>query len=188
MTEQVYFQNRNIYNDIGTYDKIKLEFLGIFKLMRALLDAELDKAEEYKFNDLGIKILTPDCEPIRMLECNHLIIKNEVVVGSVILRASNDRPTHGDGMFQDTMTRVYELRWKTFAGCDFSIESSGIAASQRNNGPILVNSCTGTGFADNILKRHWEEFKSLATFTAAEIEEPTKKRIWTKAQMVYSRA
>lgn len=184
--EQLYYQTRNVYNEAGLFEEVKAEFLAIYKDMRVLLDAELDKFETYKFNGMGYKVLTEDCNPIRSLECNHLIEKEGIVVGSVILRASNNYATHGQMMFGDILQRVYELRFKTFAGCDFTVESSGIAVSQRDNGPILVNSCVGTGFADKILKKHWDEFKSQCTFTAAEVSKPTKLRKWTVNQIVYS--
>lgn len=186
--KQIYYQTRNVYNNDGVFETVKAEFLDIFKNMRALLDARLDKEETYKANGLGYKVLDSECEPIRSLECNHLIEKDGVVVGSVILRVSNNFATHGERMFGDIMQRTYELRFKTFAGCDFTVESSGIAASQRDNGPILINSCVGTGFADKILEKHWAEFKAKVTFTAAEVDKPTKMRTWTKNQIIYARA
>lgn len=186
MSTQIYTRGRNVINETGVYENIKAELITLFKANKALLDQRLDLAEEYSYSGEGFKTLTETCEPIRMLECNHLIIKNDIVVGSVILRVNNNKPTHGILMLQDCLERTYELRFKTFAGCDFTVESSGIAISQRNVGAMLINSGCGTGFADQILKRHWEEFKSLCTFTEDEIKNPTKLRTWSQRFAVYA--
>lgn len=186
MSKLIYTRGRNVFNENGIYENIKAEFTNIFLSNKALMEVELDNAESYSFNQNGFKILEQDCEPIRMIECNHLILKDNVVVGSVILRVNNTKPTHGSRLMQDCLDRTFELRFKTFAGCDYTVESSGIAISQRNNGPLLVNTGCGTGFSDQILKRHWEEFKSSCTFTQSEIQNPTKKTKWSKQHTIYA--
>lgn len=186
MSDIIYTRGRNVINESGTYEEVKAELITMFLAGKTLLEQELDQAESYSFNQNGFKILDKDCQPIRMIECNHLIIKDNVVVGSVILRANNTPATHSNRLLQDCLDRTFELRFKTFAGCDFTVESSGIAATQRNSGPILINSGCGTGFSDLLLKRHWDEFKTNCTFTQAEIQSPTKKTRWTKLHSVFS--
>lgn len=186
MSDIIYARGRNVINQNGVYENVKAEFINIFLANKALLEQELDQAETYSFNQNGFKILDKNCEPIRMIECNHLIIKDNVVVGSVILRVNNTLPTHGNRLIQDCLDRTFELRFKTFAGCDYTVESSGMAITQRNNGVLLINSGCGTGFSDLILKRHWDEFKTNCTFTQAEIQNPTKKTLWTKLYSVFS--
>lgn len=186
MSNQIYTRGRNVINENGIYENIKAEMIGIFKTNKALLDQRLDAMEEYSYNSEGFKILTETCKPIRMLECNHLIIKENIVVGCVVLRVNNNTPTHGVQMLQDCLERVYELRFKTFAGCDFTVESSGIAVTQRGNGALLINTGSGTGFSDHILKRHWDEFKSHCTFTEVEVAAPTKMRTWTQRFSIFA--
>lgn len=187
MLKQVYYSDRNVVVENGLYELIKQEMLPIYLANKALLNAKLDAAETYSFDANGFKILDEICEPIRLIECNHLIIKNDVVVGSVILRVNNNRPTHGRGFLMDCMVRTYELRFKTFAGCDFTVEGTGIAISQNGEtGPLKFNTGCGTGFAESLLKRHWDEFKSDCTFTAGEIDTPNRLRKWTKLNVLYS--
>lgn len=189
MTEQIYYTDRNVYVEDGIFETIKKEMILIFLQNKALLDAKLDAAEEYTFSAKGFKVLKDSCEPIRSIEYNRLIIKNNIVVGSVILRVNNNRPTHGCNLLMDTLTRTYELRFKTFAGCDFTVESCGLAVTQvGENGPIRTNSGTITGFSDKILERHWAEFKSECTFTQGMMDQHTKLRKWTKANRIYARS
>jgi hypothetical protein len=188
MSKQVYYAGRTFGNVNGIFENVKNEFLSIFLTNKALLDAELNKKEEYLFNAEGFKILKAECEPYKSLECNHLLIVNDIVVGSVILRVSNNFATHGARLAMDSLQRTYELRFKTFAGCEFAVESSGIAVTQIDNGPMNVNSGTISGFADKILERHWAQFKDQCIFTATEIENPTKSKKYGQRHAIFARA
>lgn len=184
MKQQVYYSSRNIVKDDGVFEAVKSEFIQKFIAGKALLDAELDKVETYKYDANGFKVLEETAEPIRTLEINHLILKNDIVVGSVILRVTNKPPTHGNGLIMDCLDRTYELRFRTFAGCDFTVESAGIAISQTNKGLLKVNSPSITSFSEKILERHWQEFKSECDFTATEVANPTRKSTWSKLNVL----
>lgn len=188
MIKDTYYSTRDVAYLDGTYERIKKELTAHYITARKLLDAKLDLAEQYKFNAMGLKVLEDDCEPWRLIECNHLIIKNGIVVGSVLLRVNNNRPTHGNKLLLDSLSRTYELRFKTFAGCDFTVESAGLAITQTDRGPVLFNSGSGTGFSDKILERHWDEFKDQCVFTEAEINNPTRSRKWRKKVAIYKRS
>lgn len=187
MTNQLYSSSRFVTEENGEYESIKAEMSVFFKEAKKLIDAKFDTAENYKFDRGGFKILEADSEPFRMIECNHLIEKNGIVVGTVTLRGTNQRPKHDINFLQDVLEREYELRFKTWAGCDFSVESSGIAFTQFGDGPIMVNSCSVSGFHVTILRKHWDEFKSNCTFTAADLDKPTKSFKWTKRKDRFAR-
>lgn len=188
MTKQVYYSGRNTYPVDGVYETVKKELLGFFITNKALLDQKLDAAETYTFDSKGFKVLEGDAEPWRKIECQHLLIKDDVVVGLVILRVNNERPKHGVASMMDCMERVYELRFKTFSGCDFTVEGTGISITQRGvNGAFLYNSGSVSSFSEMLLERHWNEFKDQCTFTAAEVDKPMRSSKWSKALTTYAR-
>ena len=188
MTNQIYTRNRFTVPENGVFETVLAEMRTKFEAAKTLLDAELDKHEQYDFDARGFKILTKDSKPIRKLECVHLIIKSNIVVGACIMRATNHQPTHGVNALADMLTREYELRFKTFAGADFTVESAGIAFCQRGNGPMYYNTGNVAGFNTQILKRHWDEFKTNVDFTQADIDAPTKLSFYSERFDTFARS
>lgn len=178
MTEQIYSMGRPTVKQNTLFDEIQAEMRTYFEAAKTLLDGYLDKHETYRYNKNGFKILNEDCTPVKIIEAVHLLTKNDIAVGQVIIRVRNTKPKHSVPVFIDTLERTYELRFKTFAGCDFTIESSGISMTKTGVNPIFINSCSMTGMEVMILKKHWDEFKTNCTFTEDDLKTPTKFEMW----------
>lgn len=186
MIKQFYTRSRFTENVGGTFETVKKEMIEQFEAIKKLIDDAFDAEEQYVYDGEGFKTLEADCQPIRVIECTKLIIKNDIVVGSVILRGTNNRPKHDIDFLQDTLEREYELRFKTYAGCDFSVESAGIAVSQFGRGPLLINTGNIAGFNVAILERHWNEFKAEVAFSATDLLKPTKLQKWSSRYEILS--
>ncbi len=180
MIKQIYQRTRHVTSNDALFNSVAAEMLAFFNDAKLLIDDYFAPHESYEYNGNGFKTLTPDCEPVQLIEVNKLIIKDGVTVGIVILRGTNHRPNHTIDFLQDVLEREYELRFKTFAGCLNTVESAGIAFTQRGNGGIMINSANVSTLCTSILKRHWDEFKSNCAFDAAALANPIKVNHYSK--------
>lgn len=169
----LYLVHRPVIVKQDQYEKVRLEFLELFKPLRAAVKAKMDAEEEYVIDDAYVRRLKPDCEPIRELRYSIPLEENGAVVGFVLLRATNVPHKTRIDMYNDCLERTYELRFKTFAGVLAGIESSGIAISQTNDGSLRFNTGSISFFHQDILEKNFEKFKAVIPTVIDNLKEHT---------------